>query len=137
MELKKLQKKIAEYPKKIMTLEKIYDSIPSIKELSKEMEKIERSENTGEELRRNLKLFKSYRISLDAVYENYLRIKNDIESDIEKMKEFEPNESVRLSIIQAEQLILSINTAAGALEEEKENLEFSIKKLQMTLKGSD
>ncbi|XME03159.1 hypothetical protein QYZ88_002995 [Lachnospiraceae bacterium C1.1] len=130
-----MQKKIAEYPKKVMALEKMYESIPGIKKLSEEMENIDRAKNPEEELRRKLKLLKGYRISLDALYDNYIRIRDDIGADLKDLKEEEPDETVRLSMIQAEQLILSVNASAGTLGEERKSLDFSIQKLEMLLKG--
>lgn len=108
MDRNKIQKRIADYPKKIMAIQNIYETIPDIKALSETYERIDRANDSRELLKRNLKLLKGYEISLDAVIENYSRIRGDIGEDIKELKKEESDESISLSIIQAEQLILSV-----------------------------
>ncbi len=122
------QKKLAQYPSRIMQAQKLQDDIPNINELN-----LDDTTNILDRLRRFLSELRAYEVSLRAAASTYRRIVNDANEDCEKFElqimdapkniTEDRKYSLMTSIVQTKQQMVFVEQQCKMLEEQVQTVQ--------------
>lgn len=132
------QKKLAEYPTRIMQAQKLQDDIPKIEELN-----LDETGNSHERLKRFYKELCAYEVAMRAVASCYRSIIQEATEDCAKLENLAMNAppgtkeerkfSLTTSIVQTRQQIVFAEQQCTSLEEQVLNIEATKAALKMAI----
>ena len=122
------QKKLAQYPDRIMQVQQLQDAIPQIEDLN-----LEETEDIFNRLKRYYKELCAYEVSMRSVISSYQRIINEANKDCDKFEHQIMNApkdikedrkfSLMTSVAQTKQQILFVEQQCKMLEEQIQTVE--------------